>query len=249
MIGDHVYVFFTFFGPYLVKKEENKKKANFCLRFSHFVYGGHNPHAHVEWMHADASRLMVVCSSLWVTTMVYVIVFYHNIIICHNTSCCKSTYFLLHHHFQWSYCSVYMLHTGPSLPDLLLAWPRHQGRKLCVQHTLLDQHCMAWWHAFVAISIHPPWKHPTPHQTIIDYFLPFSVTLDSFRYSTMVAISCPPHFLLAICLWLMPAYSVWVVPIQQPLAKVTLGDRFQRGTLLCDSALSLPLATQFWRNI
>ena len=44
MIGDHVYVFFTFFGPDPVEKEEDKK-VNFRPRFSHFVYGGHNPHA------------------------------------------------------------------------------------------------------------------------------------------------------------------------------------------------------------
>ena len=31
---------------------------------------------------------------------------------------------------------VHMLHTGPPLPDVLLAWLRHQGRDLCVQHTL-----------------------------------------------------------------------------------------------------------------
>ena len=37
----------------------------------------------------------------------------------------------------------------------------------------------------------------------------------------------------------------WDLPIQQALAKITLGDRFQRGALLCDSALSLPLAAQF----
>ena len=82
--------------------------------------------------------------------------------VCQVLSCCKSTYFMLRHHFQWSYFSVYMLHTGPPLPDLLLTWPQHQGRELCVQHTPLAQHCMAWWHAYVAISIHLPWKWPPP---------------------------------------------------------------------------------------
>ena len=33
-------------------------------------------------------------------------------------------------------CYVYMLHTGPSLPDVLLAWSQHQGKELCVQHLL-----------------------------------------------------------------------------------------------------------------
>ena len=55
-------------------------------------------------------------------------------------SCCQSTYFMLHYHFQWFYCSVCMLHTGPPLSDVLLAWPQHQGRELCVQHLLN----MAW---------------------------------------------------------------------------------------------------------
>ena len=44
-------------------------------------------------------------------------------------------------HVTWSllivllFC-VYVPHTGPPLPDVLLAWPRHQGRELCVQHLL-----------------------------------------------------------------------------------------------------------------
>ena len=76
------------------------------------------------------------------------------------------------------------------------------------------------------------------HQTLIGYFLLCLITMDSFLHSTVVAMSCPPHALLAICLWLIPAYSVRVGPIQQALAKITLGDRFQRGTL----------ATEFWRT-
>ena len=35
MIADHVYVFFTFFGPDLVEKEEDKK-VNYRLRLSNF---------------------------------------------------------------------------------------------------------------------------------------------------------------------------------------------------------------------
>ena len=91
--------------------------------------------------------------------------------VCQVLTCCQSTYFMLHHHFHWSYCSVYMLHTGPPLPDLLLAWPQHQGRELCVQHTPLAQHCMAWYHAYVAISIRPPWKRPPPDH----YWLHFAI--------------------------------------------------------------------------
>ena len=41
--------------------------------------------------------------------------------VCQVLTDCQYTYFMLHHHFHWSYCSVYMLHTGPPLPDLLLA--------------------------------------------------------------------------------------------------------------------------------
>ena len=35
--------------------------------------------------------------------------------VCQVLSCFQYTYFMLHH------CSVYMLHTGPPLPGLLLA--------------------------------------------------------------------------------------------------------------------------------
>ena len=41
---------------------------------------------------------------------------------------------------------VCIFRTGPPIPDLLLAWLRHQGAELCVQHTLLAQHCMVWQH-------------------------------------------------------------------------------------------------------
>ena len=85
----------------------------------------------------------------------------------------------VHHHFHWSYCSVYMLHTGPPLQDLLLAWPQHQGRELCVQHTPLAQHCMAWYHAYVAISICPPWKRPPPDH----YWLHFAIFSNPGQFS------------------------------------------------------------------
>ena len=44
MIADHVHVFFTFFGPDLVEKEEDKKSI-FAHARAIFVYGGHIPHA------------------------------------------------------------------------------------------------------------------------------------------------------------------------------------------------------------
>ena len=47
MIGDHVYVFFTFFGPTWWKKKRIKK-VNFRPRFSHFVYGGYNPRVEIK---------------------------------------------------------------------------------------------------------------------------------------------------------------------------------------------------------
>ena len=69
--------------------------------------------------------------------------------------------------------------------------------------------------------------HPTPdHYWLL---LLFSVTMDSFLYSTVVAMSCPPHVLLAICFCLIPAYSVRVGPIQQALAKIPLVTVFRGG--------------------
>ena len=69
--------------------------------------------------------------------------------------------------------------------------------------------------------------HPTPdHYWLL---LLFSVTMDSFLYSTVVAMSCPSHVLFAICFCLIPAYSVWVRPIQQALAKIPLVTVFRGG--------------------
>ena len=50
MIGDHVYVFFMFFGPYLVEKEEDKKSIFATRTSAIFVYGGHNPHASTPFL-------------------------------------------------------------------------------------------------------------------------------------------------------------------------------------------------------
>ena len=138
-----------------------------------------------------------------------------------------------------------MLYTGPPLPDLLLAWPRHQGRELCIQHTPLAQQCMVWWHAYASINIHPPWKRP--HPTIIGYFLPFLVTLDSFLYSTVVAISCPPISSLQYVSAGYHSIQLGWDLFSKHLMNSLRGNRFQRGSFLCDSALST-LATECWRT-
>ena len=90
-------------------------------------------------------------------------------------SCCQSTYFVLHHHFQWSHCSVYMLHTGPPLPDVLLAWPQHQGRELCMctVHTAWSTLHGAMAHIS---SVTPPLLEAVPTH----HCWPSLVTLDSF---------------------------------------------------------------------
>ena len=114
--------------------------------------------------------------------------------------CLQSTYFMLHHHFKWSYCSVYMLHIGPTLPDLLLAWPQHQGRKLCVQHMLnIAWHdCTYFQSSAVGVS-HLSWKR-SPHQTMHWQLLPFWVTLDHFlQRSSCHIISLLMFSLLFLC--------------------------------------------------
>ena len=113
---------------------------------------------------------------------------------CQLQPCCQSTYFMLHHQFQWLYCSVYMLHTGPPLPDVLLAWPRHQGRELCFQHLLNIALCDGV-HIFVAHG-YALWKRFL-HQTIIAYFLHFSITVQ-FTAEQWLPCHFPPHVLLAI---------------------------------------------------
>ena len=65
-------------------------------------------------------------------------------------------------------------HTGPPLPDVLPTWPQHQGRELWVQHLLSFARCDGM-HTFVAHG-YALWKR-FPHQTVIAYILPFSVTL------------------------------------------------------------------------
>ena len=55
--------------------------------------------------------------------------------------------------------------------------------------------------------------------------------------------SCPPCYFCPI-----PLYSVKGGLFQQVLAKITLRDHFQKGALLCDNTLFLPLTTQLWRT-
>ena len=120
--------------------------------------------------------------------------------------CCQSTYFMLQHHASNGLIALFTCFTQvlPYQTYCLLDPNTKVESFMCVQYTLLAQHCMAWTHAYVAISIHPPWERPPPdHYWLL---LPFLVTINSCLHSRVVAISCPPHVLLAICFCRTPAY-------------------------------------------
>ena len=144
--------------------------------------------------------------------------------VCPLLSRCQSTYFMLHHHFQWSHCSVYILHTGPPLPDLLLARPRHQGRELhvCTAHTACST--LHGTMAHISSVTHPPGISPPTH-----HYWPSLVTLDKYLQHMVVAISwpssCPSCYF-----WQCQHIQLhrWDV-FQQSLAKELWGDRFQKG--------------------
>ena len=100
---------------------------------------------------------------------------------------------------------------------------------------------LMWPSAFI-----PPGSGP--HQTIIGCFLPLSVTLDSFLCNTVVAISCLPLVLLAIMF--LPDTSVFSYggTYSASTCQNHSGGPFSEGALLCNSALSLSLATEFWQT-
>ena len=105
----------------------------YCLWLSMTDIGDSVNMSLARYMHAYVNTLVIYCNLLKEVLIVTVTM---RMIVCVSTTVMLSVhYFMLHYHFQWSYCSVYMLHTGSPLPDLLLAGPRHQGRELCLQHT------------------------------------------------------------------------------------------------------------------
>ena len=115
-------------------------------------------------------------------------------------SCCQSTYFMLHHLFQWFYCYVSVLHTGPSLPDLLLAWPQHQGRELCVQHLLNMAWCDGTYFSHQQLECHtPPGSGPPP-----DHLL--ATCAFSSNPGPFSAVQWLPHHLFVHVLFVI---SVW----------------------------------------
>ena len=96
------------------------------------------------------------------------------------------------------------------------------GSCMCVQHTLLAQHCMAQWHTCL---VSHPLLEASP-QTIIGYFLPFLVTLDTILKRDGCHIMT---FIMSFLLFLpMPTYSVRLHLFQQSLAK-ELWEPFSEG--------------------
>ena len=123
--------------------------------------------------------------------------------VCPLLSCCQSTYFMLHHHSQWSHCSVYMLHTGPPLPDLLLAWPQHQGRELCVQHLLNMAWCDGTYFYSSAVGVSHPFLEAPPPTTrpLIGNFFAYLGNPGPLSAAQWLPHHLPPHVLFAISVW------------------------------------------------
>ena len=88
--------------------------------------------------------------------------------------------------------------------------------------------------AHISSVTHPPGSSPPPTHT-------FFGNLGQFLQCG----GC--HIMTHVLLLVLPmsVYSVIGVTYFAITCPKTLADRFQRGTLLCDSALSLPLAAQF----
>ena len=134
-------------------------------------------------------------------------------------------------HVTWSLLLVILFcvcipHTGPPLPKLLLAWPQHQGREICLQHLLNIAWCdgmhtfVAHGYALLLEGILPPDRYCL---FIGVYWQPWTVFCKA-----MVTISCPsscPRYFCPI-----PLYSVRGTYFSKCLPKSLWGPFSEGGT-------------------